>query len=145
VRLALDLSLPADIELLAATRRVLAVCLEEFGAPDEVVYDVILAIDEACTNVVRHAYPQGHDGSYLLRADLQREKILIEVVDDGVGFDIMEKPRHPPETCDVGKLAVSGRGMDVMRRLMTTVEVESPTPTGGTRLRMTRLLPPLSE
>jgi anti-sigma regulatory factor (Ser/Thr protein kinase) len=162
MRLSLNLSLPADTELLGATRRVLAVYLHEFGTPAGIVDDVILAIDEACSNVIQHAYPHGHDGGCLLRADLQREKILIEVVDDGVGFDILDRPRHPcdahtseseseyegvgvDEGVGVGPLASSGRGMDVMRRLMTTVEVESPTPTGGTRLRLVRLLPPLGE
>jgi anti-sigma regulatory factor (Ser/Thr protein kinase) len=144
MRLALDLSLPADTRILAATRKVLAVYLREFGAPAEIVDDVILAMDEACSNVVKHAYPDGmaHDYNYLLRADLQREQILIEVVDEGIGFDIMAKPAY---RMDDGHLAVSGRGLEVMRRLMTTVEVESPTSSGGTRLRLVRKLPPLGE
>jgi anti-sigma regulatory factor (Ser/Thr protein kinase) len=145
--LALDLSLPADSKLLAATRKVVTVYLREFGAPAGIVDEVILAMDEACTNVLQHAYPGGADGerhgsTYVLRADLQKEKILIEVVDEGIGFDIMAKP---PAYDDDGQMAASGRGLEVMRRLMTTVEVESPTPSGGTRLRLVRLLPPLRE
>jgi sigma-B regulation protein RsbU (phosphoserine phosphatase) len=142
VRLALDLTLPADTRLVGATRQALGVYLREFGAPTEVVDDVILAMDEACSNVLRHAYPQGHDNNLLLRADLQPGRILIEVVDDGVGFDIMTSR---PRLVDEGQPMPSGRGLDVMRRLMTTVEVESPTPTGGTRLRLVRLLPPSRE
>ncbi|MDQ6614508.1 MAG: ATP-binding protein [Actinomycetota bacterium] len=142
MQLALDLSLPAESRLLAAARAVLAVCLREFGAPAGVVDDVILATDEACTNVLRHAYPEGRANNYVLRADLQQERIQIEVVDEGVGFDLMAKP--PPRDDD-GHLAPSGRGFEVMCRLMTSVEIESPTPTGGTRLRLVRLLPPVGE
>jgi anti-sigma regulatory factor (Ser/Thr protein kinase) len=60
--------------------------------------------------------------------------VVIEIVDDGVGFDPME--------CQAGEvLDLSGRGLEIMRRLMTTVEVESPTARGGTRLRLRRQLP----
>jgi len=142
MRLALDLSLPADTRLLAATRKLLAVYLTEFGAPPGIVDDVILAMDEACTNVLTHAYPDGGDANYVLRADLQRDKVLIEVVDEGVGFDLMSRPAPRDEDAH---MAGSGRGLEVMRRLMTTVEVESPTPTGGTRLRLVRLLPPVTD
>jgi serine/threonine-protein kinase RsbW len=146
MRLVLDLSLPADSRLVAATRKVMAVYLHEFGAPEEIVDDVILAMDEACSNVLQHAYPREHDdGNYLLRADLRQEQILIEVVDDGIGFDTMDQPRHPDGRAEDGRLATDGRGFDVMRQLMSTVEVESPTPTGGTRLRLVRLLPPFGE
>lgn len=135
MRLALDLSLPAETRLLSATRRALAAYLSEFGAPEDIIDDVILAIDEACTNVVEHAFPEGHLGNYLLRADLRPEVVTIEVVDEGMGFD-------PMASRSGELLGTGGRGLDVMRQLMTTVEVESPTPAGGTRLRMSRQLPP---
>jgi sigma-B regulation protein RsbU (phosphoserine phosphatase) len=135
VRLALDLNLPAETRLLAATRRALAVYLSAFGTPDDIVDDVILAVDEACSNVLTHAFPRGQPGNYMLRADLRPEVIMIEVVDEGMGFDPMA--RRSAELLGIG-----GRGLDVMRRLMTTVEVESPTPAGGTRLRMCRQIPP---
>jgi serine/threonine-protein kinase RsbW len=141
MHLALDLSLPADSRILATTRKVLRLYLQEFGAPQEIVDDVILAMDEACTNVVKHAYPDGRDldANYRLRADLQQDRILIEVVDDGIGFDMMAKPVVRHEDGDP-RGAMSGRGLEVMRRLMTSVEVESPTPAGGTRLRLIRQL-----
>lgn len=139
MRLALDLSLPADGSLLASTRRVLAVYLREFGTPTCVVDDVILAMDEACANVLQHAYPDDGGGHYRLRANLERERVLIEVVDEGIGFDVMAKPPLPRD--EDAHMLDSGRGLEVMRRLMTTVEVESPTPAGGTRLRLTRVLP----
>jgi len=138
VRLALDLSLPAETRFLSATRRAMSVYLATFGAPDEIIDDVILALDEACSNVVKHAFPLGHPGGYVLRAELRPGEVQIEVVDEGVGFDPMAN--RPGELLDP-----DGRGLDVMRRLMTTVEVESPTVTGGTRLRMSRRIPPVSD
>ena len=141
MRLSLDLSLPTDMSLLATTRRALRSYLLDFGASVEVSDDVILAVDEACTNVLQHAYPNGGvEENFRLHVELRGDGILIEVLDDGVGFDgfgYLAGHRRPE---DFEEPAPSGRGLDVMRKLMTTVEVESPTPTGGTRLRLIRHL-----
>ncbi|MDP9075730.1 MAG: ATP-binding protein [Actinomycetota bacterium] len=136
MRLALDLSLPAETRFIGATRRALALYLTEFGTPADIVDDVVLCLDEAWSNVLQHAFPNGGGGHYLLRAELRPEEIMIEVVDPGMGF-------NPMEHRTVELLDSSGRGFDVMRMLMTTVEIESPMPAGGTRLRMCRQLPPV--
>jgi serine/threonine-protein kinase RsbW len=139
MQLALDLTLPTDTRLLAVTRKVLTLYLSEFGAPREVIDDVIWAMDEACSNVLKHAFPDRDSDYYRVHADLGDQQIMIEVCDGGVGFDLMSRPAIPDTS---GGFAASGRGLEVMRRLMTTVEVESPTATGGTRLRLVRKLPP---
>lgn len=127
------LTLPADERLLPGTRRFFATYLENLGADADVVGDVVLALDEAMSNVVRHAFPAG-EGSYQVRADLRPFEVIIEVIDDGVGFDPMRSPGG-------GRLGVGGRGLHLMRQLMTVVEVESPTRQGGTRLTMRRRMP----
>jgi len=131
----LTLSLPAHERLLRATRQAVAGYLRACDVGDEVVEDVVLAVDEACSNVLRHAFPGSAAlGTYELRADLRPGEIAIEVIDRGVGFDPMAKGSG-------GLLQLSGRGMEIMRRLMTSVEVESISPGGGTRLLMRRHLP----
>ena len=142
MQLELNLTLPVDSRWLAVTRATLTMYLAELGMPSYVVDDVILAMDEACANVLLHAYPEGYQGNYRLCAHLDPERIQIEVVDDGTGFDQMSKP---PARDEDAQMSPSGRGLEVMRRLMTTVEVESPTEEGGTRLRLTRLVPSTSE
>jgi serine/threonine-protein kinase RsbW len=132
VHVVVALTLPSDDRLLPTTRHFIAGYLTDLGTPDDVADDVILALDEACSNVVKHAFPTG-GGSYLLRADLRPEEVVIEVEDDGVGFDAMASKGS-------GVLALAGRGLEMMRRLMTSVDVESPTPNGGTRLSMRRHL-----
>jgi len=108
--------------------------LEELGAGEEVSADIILALDEACANVVRHAFPEG-DGSFRLSAELSGSEVVMQVEDHGVGF-------NPYETTGLGVEleATSGRGLRLIRQLMTNVEVESPMADGGTRLLMRRSL-----
>jgi anti-sigma regulatory factor (Ser/Thr protein kinase) len=127
------MSLPADERLLRATRRAVAAYLEEFVASADIIDDVVLALNEACTNVLQHAFSKVGSGTLCLRADLTTDEVVVEVVDDGIGFDVMRY-----QAGDL--LAVFGRGLEMVRRLMTTVEVESPRPDGGTRLLMKKTL-----
>jgi serine/threonine-protein kinase RsbW len=131
----LQLELPADASLLPRTRWAITGYIEELGAGPEVAGDVILALDEACANVVRHAFPEGSAGHYRLSADLDRDELVFEVEDDGVGFDPIEAIATEASLQDT-----HGRGLRLIRQLMTSVEVESPRPSGGTRLRMSKIL-----
>jgi serine/threonine-protein kinase RsbW len=134
-QLVLELELPADARLLPRTRKAVAGYLEEVGAQPEDRADVVLALDEACANVIRHAFPNGTVGTIRLRAEIGDDAITVQVEDDGVGFDALEATRREPDLEDT-----SGRGLHMIRTLMTTVQLESPTETGGTRLRMQKLL-----
>jgi anti-sigma regulatory factor (Ser/Thr protein kinase) len=116
--------------MLNPTRRVVEALLEPEGARDA-VDDVILAVDEACSNVIRHAFPGG-TGSYVLRAHIDDATIDLEIEDNGVGVDVGTIDLHAPVDWE----ATSGRGLSMIRQLMTSVEIESSTPPGGTRLRM---------
>lgn len=132
MRLILQLVLPADARLLPRTRRAIAEYLAEIGAPAEHVDDVILALDEACANVIRHAFPDGGDPTFRLVAEISDDEVNMAVEDDGVGFD----PAHVDDTDDT-----SGRGLKIIRELMSSVEVRSPVEHGaGTRLVMQKRL-----
>ena len=134
MHLVLELELPADARLLATTRHTLAGYLEDVGADAEEQADVVLALDEACTNVIRHAFPCG-EGSMRLRVSLDDATVTVQVEDDGRGFDPGEVDVGEPDPGDV-----SGRGLRIIQALMSSVRLESPTGTGGTRLRMQRHL-----
>ena len=139
MHLLLQLELPADARFLPKTRRAVAGYLEEVGAEADLSADVVLALDEACANVIRHAFPNGTEGTIRLRAEFADDAVIVQVEDDGVGFDPFEVPLRETSVEDV-----SGRGLRMIRQLMSSVHLESPTTTGGTRLRMAKRLPPES-
>ncbi|HUQ39187.1 MAG TPA: ATP-binding protein [Acidimicrobiales bacterium] len=135
MRLVMQLDLPADARLLPRTRRAIAGYLEEMGGGPEDIDDVVLALDEACANVIRHALPSQPQANFQLSAQVDDDEIIVEVTDAGCGFPVdavTGQPDDPEST--------SGRGLRMIRHLMTTVEVESPTAEGGTRLRMRKRL-----
>lgn len=135
MRLVLQLELPADARLLPRTRRAVAGYLEDVVPGAEHRADVVLALDEACANVIRHAFPDGTDGVIRLRAELSDVAVTVVVEDDGVGLDPFQVPLRSA-TPD----SISGRGLHIIRQLMTSVQLESPTETGGTRLLMQKVL-----
>ena len=133
MRLVLKLDIPADARFLSVTRRAMEEYLQEAGLHLDERADVVLALDEACANVIRHAFP-GRVGRIRVAAEVDGGQAAVRVEDDGVGFD-PTVPRPVP-----APYATSGRGLRIMGQLMTSVELESPTASGGTRVVMHRRL-----
>jgi anti-sigma regulatory factor (Ser/Thr protein kinase) len=66
------LSLPARARNIAVVRRALEAIAEELALPRRLVEDMRLAVTEACTNVVRHAYSGNEaDDQNALRIELR--------------------------------------------------------------------------
>ena len=80
---------------------------DHFPDADGTRQDVALAVTEACTNIVLHAYPT-HPGEITLSAATDADALLVEVHDDGVG--IATPSRHPG----------LGMGISLMHRLADT-------------------------
>jgi anti-sigma regulatory factor (Ser/Thr protein kinase) len=135
LHLVLQVALPLNARLLPKTRQALAGYLEEVALSTDVVHDVILAVDEACANVIRHAFPGSSDGTYEVCAVVEGDEVRISVEDHGVGFDpaVLDRDWVAPE-------AISGRGLSIIQALMSSVDVERSGPEGGTRLVMSRKL-----
>ena len=130
MHLSLDLTLPADHTFVRTTRRVVGAYLDNAGLPPALCDDLVLAVGEACSNAVQHAFPDG-DGTFRVVLELRPQGIVVEVSDTGVGFQAFEQAN-----AHGGRLDPAGRGIEMMRRLVGAVEVESPTATGGTRIRL---------
>lgn len=129
----LQIELPADDRLLSMTRRAVTGYLVDMGTAEEERADVVLALDEACVNVIRHAFPHRCGGRIRLTAETTDDGVRVQVEDDGVGFD-SSAPRRQPVPWDT-----SGRGLHLIRELMSSVELESPNG-GGTRVVMQKTL-----
>lgn len=86
--------------------------------------DVALAVSEAVTNVVLHAYRDGDSGDVRVVACAEPERLVVVVRDYGCGM----KP-HPSSPG-------LGLGLSVIGRLTTEMNIERPDSGGGTRLRM---------
>jgi serine/threonine-protein kinase RsbW len=120
VEIRLALSLPRDELSIPVVRRLCTQSLRVLGAADECAEDLELALTEACTNVLRHA-KEGDD--YEVVAGIDGEAAVLEVVDRGPGFDANALARAA--SGEVEPDAETGRGLQIMRALMDSVEFES--------------------
>ena len=105
------LTLPARPENVAVVRHVLGAFAEALGLPSGVRDDVRLAVTEACTNVVRHAYG-GEDGMIDVVIRPCGEAIEVIVADAGRG--------HGPSPDTAGP----GLGLSLIAALADSLEVE---------------------
>ena len=119
-RPALVLRVPSRTEYLAAIRDVtrrMAVLAGFDGAQAD---QLALAVDEASTNVIEHAYRGAPDRRIELRFHERGDELQVEVVDDGEAVD----PRAVPQV-DLRRYAserrTGGLGMHLMGRIMDTV------------------------
>ena len=117
------LHVPSSTENLALIREFVTAVGTQAGFTDDEVARLELAVDEACTNVIEHAY--GHDitKEVVVRATFDDEELRIDVVDTGRGFDPLALPQPPLEQL-VAERRSGGLGMQVIKRIMDQVSYE---------------------
>ena len=98
---------------------------------DEVLGDLKLALTEACTNSVRHAY-DGGEGIVEILYELYPDRLAIEVTDTGEGFSVAEQPEDAGE-----ELTEGGLGITIIQALADELEIGERSG-GGSRLRFVK-------
>lgn len=126
----------------AATQRIAQVA-KEMGFGEHALYQIELAIDEACANVVEHAYPEEEQGEmeiscYLDSSPGMGQAFVIRVRDWGTGFDpsAVEKPDVDAPLEDRG---LGGLGLFLVRQVMDRVKFSFDPQRGNELLMFKRL------
>ncbi|MEA2157598.1 MAG: serine/threonine-protein kinase RsbW [Solirubrobacteraceae bacterium] len=89
----LELKLPARAENVAVVRHAFGGFAEALSVDEQTLADIKLAITEACTNVVIHAYDDGEDGSLEVDASIEDRHLTVVIRDRGRG--IVPRPDSP--------------------------------------------------
>lgn len=98
-----------------------AALLDAFAAahavPHAALHDMQVAVDEALSNIVRHAFPEG--GTHLIRVDLTLApgRLIVRLEDDGTPFDPTAAVVAPPAG-GLDQRPVGGLGLLFMRTLL---------------------------
>jgi serine/threonine-protein kinase RsbW len=119
----LSIEVVATAERLGEIRQQLATWLEPIGVSDTGIADIVLVVNEACTNCVEHAYRGLDPGLIQVEANQDGEQIVVGVADHGVW--------HPPAS----QPNTRGRGLPIMRAVSDGVDLKSSPE--GTTVRMT--------
>jgi serine/threonine-protein kinase RsbW len=128
------LTIPARAEYVALCRLALTGLARTRALQAEVVADLKLALTEACSNSVRHAYEEGRDGVVQVSYRLGDDRIEVEVADDGAGFDpeVLERAQ--------AELDEGGLGIAIIRAVTDELDIGSNPNGAGSRLRFTKYL-----
>lgn len=127
------LTIPARPEYITLGRLALTAIAGVRPLSDETLHDLKLALTEACTNSVKHAYDD-RTGSVDIVYELHGDRLAVEVGDAGSGF----APRSG--STELGDdLEEGGLGIAIIRALTDEVEIAD-REGGGSRLRFVKLL-----
>jgi len=127
----LALTLPRDEQTVPVARHIVRNAMEQVGVEETCIYDVELALSEACTNVLLHSGP---GDQFVVRLDLEDRRGLIRVIDVGHGFDSSRPPAEAPTP-----EAEQGRGLGLMQALVDRVDLTS-RPEAGTIVTLEKVL-----
>jgi len=127
-----SLSFPAKPEYIALGRLTLAGLAQVRPVDPDTLADVKLALTEACSNSIRHAYREGRSGFVDIVFELNGSRVAVEVTDEGSGFDA-DAPGEVADELDEG-----GLGLAIIRALTDELAIESDG--DGSRLRFVKYL-----
>jgi serine/threonine-protein kinase RsbW len=127
------LTIPAKPEYITLGRLALTGISRLRALDEETLGDLKLALTEACSNSVRHAYADG-EGTVEIRYVLHANRLEIEVADDGEGFD----PSAEREEGD--ELVEGGLGIAIIRSIADELEIGAGKGGKGSRLRFAKSL-----
>lgn len=129
------LTIPARAEYITLCRLALTGIARVRDVSEEVLADLKLALTEAASNSVRHAYSGDDDtGVVEISYELRADKLVIEVTDEGEGFDPKEADGAPEE------LSEGGLGIAIIRAIADDVEIGKQPSGKGSRLRFEKTL-----
>lgn len=131
------LTIPAKPEYITLGRLALTGIARLRAEPlsQEVLGDLKLALTEACTNSVRHAYADGN-GHVEILYELHEDKLVVEVADEGEGF---EPPPEPSAALAGEELSEGGLGIAIIEALADELEIRERAE-GGSSLRFVKHL-----
>lgn len=136
---------PSHSSSLRHIRSIITDLAQQVGFPEDEIAKIEMAVDEACSNVVEHAYAGDRDWSWKqrdpeIRLDIHTEgnRLIIQITDHGQCFDFATY--RPTDILErIRGMHRGGYGISIMRKFMDEVEYKSDDKNGNT-LRLVKYL-----
>jgi anti-sigma regulatory factor (Ser/Thr protein kinase) len=130
----LKLVVPSDPRFLSIARHAVSEVGAICGLSEESSQGITLAVDEALANIIRHAYKNRHDQEIELDCQVNADRIVFRLLDQG-------EPPDPARICGepLNDVSLSGRGTHLIKAIMDEMSYKQ-TP-GKNELRLVKNLP----
>jgi len=130
-----SLTIPSELRLLPVARLFVQAVCQAGGLDTDAVNAVVLAVNEATSNVIRHAHRDRPATPLYIQCRFLSDGIEVRVLDEGPAFDLAAVPH-----LDHAEVRVGGRGVYLMRQIMDEL-ISEQRPQGGNILRMVKRCP----
>ena len=117
-----EIRLPNKLHYLSILAEFIVSACRIHEVPDENLKDILLAVDEASTNIIKYAYRVGPINYFRVRISFDRELVQVDLLDQGTKFNPLEMPL--PETKGImgeGKEKNLRLGIFVMKKVMDDI------------------------
>lgn len=114
----------AELDQLPVFREFISDCCKKHQVPDDTVFDLKLAVDEACTNVITHGYEGMDPGSIILSFRIESDRILVQITDFGRVFEPADAPKPDVEAA-LEDRPLGGLGLYLIYQLMDNIDYEA--------------------
>lgn len=153
----LQIKAPGHVSYLSYIRTLIGDLARSVGFPEEEATKIEMAVDEACSNIVEHAYASSQPSSATMDAPVDKawqwqqrdpeigldvrvegSRLVIEIHDHGQRFDFTTyRPKKMDER--IRQMETGGYGVAIMREFMDEVQYSSSDADGNT-LRLVKYL-----
>ncbi|MBN6888575.1 serine/threonine-protein kinase RsbW [Cytobacillus horneckiae] len=122
----IEMKIPSKAEYVGIIRLTLSGIASRMGFSYDEIEDLKIAISEACTNAVQHAYKNNDKGEVLIGFGLYKDKLEVMVADSGKSFDFNQAkngagPYNPNDSVEF--LREGGLGLYLIETLMDEVKI----------------------
>lgn len=128
-----ELRVAAKPDRLRLLRNLVSEVARANGCSESCIRDMVIALDEACQNVIRHAYGGDPDGEILLDIRRAGDRMTFNLIDFAAPVDVSKvRPRS------LGDVKPGGLGTHFIRECMDEADFRRPPSGAGNRLRMVK-------
>ncbi len=132
----IEISIPSSSEYVGVVRLAISGVASRCNFTVDEIEDLKIAVNEACTNAVVHAY-NGKTGTVTVRCYPKHNELAVEVADQGAGFNVKEVLARAGKSTPSGKRPSLGLGLTFIQNLMDSTKIQS-APRKGTTIRFTK-------
>lgn len=99
---------------------------DEMGVDPATAFNLNLALEEAASNIINYAFPEGEDHTFTVRAlkDETQNKLTLSLCDAGTAFNPLEEAPEVDTTLGVEERAIGGLGIFLIQQIMDGVSYE---------------------
>lgn len=122
----IEMKIPAKAEYVGVIRLTISGVASRMGYSYDDIEDLKIAVSEACTNAIHHAYPEDEKGEVAIGMGLYKDHIEVMVADHGKSFDWQEIRKNAgpiDSTASIESLSEGGLGIYLIETLMDDVKI----------------------